>query len=296
MKKAKIFSLHHSGSVFAGLLMMPLILITSCDPKSAESTAEQDSVAIAPPAAATSARPVHWGYSEDGPTQWASLTPVYALCGDGKAQSPINIAKSDVKGGANWKLDYKTTSLNIAHNEHMDDIIDNGHTIQVTVDEGSTFTFADETFNLKQFHFHTPSEHTVDGEHMPMEMHLVHQSGNGDLAVVSVMFKEGNVANENFNKIIENLPNAKGESNHITDTNLELKFHLPKDNYAYHYLGSLTTPPCSENVQWLVLRDMVSLTADQIEAFSSRIGPNNRPVQALNDRVVEADDLSGSTN
>ena len=210
----------------------------------------------------------------------------------GKGQSPINIVKTDAKGGANWKLDYKTTSLRIAHNEHMDDIIDNGHTIQVTVDEGSTFSFGDKTYNLKQFHFHTPSEHTVDGKNMPMEMHMVHQSEDGSLAVVSVLFKEGKVANENFSKIIANLPNAKGESKHITDVNLELKVHLPKDNYAYHYIGSLTTPPCSENVQWLVLRDMVSLTADQITAFSSRIGPNNRPTQPLNDRTVSVDDLT----
>jgi carbonic anhydrase len=131
---------------------------------------------------------------------------------------------------------------------------------------------------------------------MPMEMHLVHQSDDQSLAVVSVMFKEGKVANENFSKIISHLPNAKGESNHITDANLELKVHMPKDNYAYHYVGSLTTPPCSENVQWVVLRDMVSLTPDQINAFSSRIGPNNRPVQELNGRAVDANDLTGSTN
>ncbi len=175
----------------------------------------------------------------------------------------------------------------------MEDIIDNGHTIQITVDEGSTFTFGDKTYSLKQFHFHTPSEHTIDGEHAPMEMHMVHQSEDGSLAVVGVLFKEGAVPNENFAKIVANLPNAKGESKHITDINLELKVHLPNDNYAYHYVGSLTTPPCSEGVQWLVLRDPVSLTTEQIAAFSSRIGPNNRPTQPVNDRTVMVDDLVG---
>jgi carbonic anhydrase len=269
-----------------------LALAASCNSKPAavtEQTATTDSIESAP----VSARPVHWGYAgSDGPTAWATLTPVYALCGEGKGQSPINIVKTDAKGGTSWKLDYKTTALRIAHNEHMDDIIDNGHTIQVTVDEGSVFTFGPKSYNLKQFHFHTPSEHTVDGKNMPMEMHLVHQADDGSLAVVSVLFEEGKVANENFAKIIANLPNQKGESKHITDTTLELKVHLPKDNYAYHYVGSLTTPPCSENVQWLVLRDKVSLTADQISAFSSRIGPNNRPTQALNERAVNVDDLS----
>ncbi|WP_077348861.1 carbonic anhydrase [Algoriphagus sp. A40] len=274
-----------------------LAFLGSCNSKPAETTADAvttvDTIASTP----VSARPAHWGYEgEDGPAAWATLSPAYALCGEGKGQSPINIVKTDAKGGANWNLDYKTTSLRIAHNEHMDDIIDNGHTIQVTVDEGSTFLFGDKAYDLKQFHFHTPSEHTVDGKNMPMEMHLVHQSGDGSLAVVSVLFNEGKVANENFSKIIANLPNAKGESKHITDANLELKVHLPKDNYGYHYVGSLTTPPCSEGVQWLVLRDMVSLTADQIAAFSSRIGPNNRPTQALNERTVEVDDLVGQIN
>jgi carbonic anhydrase len=294
MKKNN-FTHGHRASFTWLLLIASITFLASCNSKPKEAVTTVDSIATPPPAP-PSARPVHWGYTEDGPATWASLTPVYALCGDGKAQSPINISKTDVKGGVNWKLDYKNTSLHIAHNEHMDDIIDNGHTIQVTVDEGSTFTFGDKSYNLKQFHFHTPSEHTVDGKHMPMEMHLVHQSDDQSLAVVSVMFKEGKVANENFSKIITHLPNAKGESKHITDANLELQVHMPKDNYAYHYVGSLTTPPCSENVQWVVMRDMVSLTADQISAFSSRIGPNNRPVQELNGRTVEANDLTGSTN
>ena len=259
--------------------------------ESAATTTSQDTVAPKPPAA----RPVHWGYEgESGPATWASLSPVYALCGEGKGQSPINIVKSETKGGATWKFDYKNTSLHIAHNEHMEDIVDNGHTIQVTVDEGSTFTFNNKTYHLKQFHFHTPSEHTLDGNHAPMEMHMVHQSDDGGFAVVAVMFKEGKVPNENFTKIIANLPNAKGETKHVADANLDLKVHLPKDNFAYHYVGSLTTPPCTEGVQWLILREQVTLTADQIKAFSSRIGPNNRPTQALNTRSVDVSDVKGT--
>lgn len=286
--------MEHVKLVQAALVVgIAIALMGACNSKPTKPT-EQTEIVDTLKQATSSARPVHWGYAgEDGPTGWASLSPAYALCGEGKGQSPINIVKTDAKGGVNWKLDYKTTSLRIAHNEHMDDIIDNGHTIQVTVDEGSTFSFGDKTYNLKQFHFHTPSEHTVDGKNMPMEMHMVHQSADGSLAVVSVLFNEGKIANENFTKIIANLPNARGESKHITDANLELKVHLPKDNYAYHYIGSLTTPPCSENVQWLVLRDMVSLTADQINAFSSRIGPNNRPTQPLNERMVKVDNLVG---
>ncbi len=240
-------------------------------------------------------RPVHWAYSgEDGPAHWASLSPTYNLCGAGTNQSPINIDKSGVKSGTTWQLNYQMTSLRIAHNEHMDEIIDNGHTIQVTVDEGSSFTFGSKTYNLKQFHFHTPSEHTIDGKNMPMEMHMVHQAEDGSLAVVGVLFKEGSGPNENFAKIIQHLPNAKGESMHLKQDSIDLKVHMPADNFAYHYTGSLTTPPCSENVQWLVLRDMVSLSPDQIRAFSSRIGPNNRPVQPIHARTVQMDDLKAT--
>jgi carbonic anhydrase len=239
-------------------------------------------------------RPVHWGYSgETGPEKWSKLSPAYALCDSGKSQSPINIIKTNEREGMTWKLDYKSTSFRIAHNDHVDDIIDNGHTIQISVDSGSTFTFGDKLYYLKQFHFHTPSEHTLDGERFPMEMHFVHQASDGSLAVVGVLFKEGKVVNENFSMIIRNLPDAKGEVKHFTDSNLELKLHVPKVNFAYHYVGSLTTPPCSENVQWLVLRDMISLTAEQIKAFSSRIGPNNRPTQQVNGRTVKIDDLVG---
>jgi carbonic anhydrase len=277
------------------MFTMVVLLLMQCSPKPASEPHAVSADSVSQPK--SSARPVHWGYAgEDGPAGWATLDPAYALCGDGKSQSPINIVKTDAKGGATWMLNYKTTSLRIAHNEHMEDIIDNGHTIQITVDEGSTFTFGDKMYHLKQFHFHTPSEHTLDGRHAPMEMHMVHQAEDGSLAVVGVLFKEGKTPNDNFSKIIANLPSAKGESKHITDANLELKVHMPSDNYAYHYTGSLTTPPCSEGVQWLVLRDPVTLSKEQIEAFSSRIGPNNRPTQPVNDRVVNVDDLVGKVS
>ena len=239
-------------------------------------------------------RPVHWTYTEEGgAANWGTLSPAYALCNEGKQQSPVDIVQSTVKGSGTWSLNYKSTTLNIAHTEHMEEIVDNGHTIQVTVDEGSSLTYAGKSYHLKQFHFHTPSEHTIDGQHLPMEMHMVHQSDDGALAVVGVLFKEGKEPNPNLVMIINNLPFSKGESKHITDQHLELNLQMPKDNFAYHYMGSLTTPPCSENVQWLVLREMISVSKDQVEAFAKRIGPNNRPTQPLNGRVVEADDIRG---
>lgn len=287
----------HISKPTLNVFLAGLVVITTvaCSTKSSDQTEEAAATEPTQSQNIASARPVHWGYGgEEGPADWSSLTPVYALCGNGNAQSPIDITSSAGKGAAKWTFDYTTTSLRIAHTEHMDDIIDNGHTIQVSVDEGSTFTFGDKAFSLKQFHFHTPSEHTIDGQHMPMEMHLVHQADDGNLAVVSILFKEGDTANPNIQQIIDNLPAAKGETNHVEGTNLSLNVHLPKDNAAFHYMGSLTTPPCSENVQWMVMREMATVTPAQVKAMSDRIGPNNRPTQALNDRTIETTDLAAN--
>ena len=279
--------------LFAGCALVFAIGCSNQNKPKEESTGTQDTLKATPPA---SARPAHWSYEgESGPSNWGTLSPADATCKDGQHQSPVDIVKSEIKDNPDWTMEYSTTSIRIAHTEHMEDIVDNGHTIQVNVDGGNNLTYGETTYTLKQFHFHTPSEHTINGQHQPMEMHMVHQSADGLLAVVSVLFKEGNSPNPNFTKLIANLPNAKGESINLSDEKLELTLHLPKDNSAYHYTGSLTTPPCSENVQWIVLRDMVSLSKDQVKAFASRIGPNNRPVQPLHDRVINSDDLKAKT-
>lgn len=281
------------------ITLLIALFLFACGTEKKETTKSEEKKPVEKPQTkAENARPTHWGYEgEDGPSNWGKLDPVYAECGNGTHQSPINIVKTNVEGGVTLHLNYKSIpSFTIAHTEHMEEIIDNGHTIQVSVDEGSTISVDGKSYDLKQFHFHTPSEHTVDGKHMPMEMHMVHQSDDKNLAVVSLLFTEGSKPNANFEKIVGVIPDSKGESKHVTDTELDIKSSLPEDNFVYHYIGSLTTPPCSENVQWLVMRDMVSLSADQINAFSSRIGDNNRPVQPLNDREVNMDDLSLSVD
>jgi len=269
-----------------------IILSTSCSnqnkPKVYSSTAE-DTIKTNRP---VSARPVHWSYEgESGPSTWGTLSPTYAPCKDGNNQSPIDIIKTDVKGLTNWSHHYSSTSLRVTHTEHMEDILDNGHTIQVNVDTGNILLYDGKTYTLKQFHFHTPSEHTINGNHQPMEMHLVHQSEDGNLAVIGILMMEGKTPHPILTKIIANLPATKGETKHVAEERIELNLHLPTDNNAYHYTGSLTTPPCTENVQWIVLYEMISVSKDQIDTFVSRLGSNNRPVQSLNNRVVTADDL-----
>jgi carbonic anhydrase len=269
------------------IIVATLIACNSKKETPDQTTIASDSV----PPTTVSARPVHWGYDDKvGPAMWKSLSPVYAACGDGRSQSPIDIKISAKAGQTNWVFNYNTTSLKIAHHQHVDDILDNGHTIQITVEEGSTFTLDDKTYHLKQFHFHTPSEHTVEGKHLPMEMHWVHQSDDGGFGVIGILFEEGR-ANENLTKIIEHLPSLPGESSHFTEVKLDLAVHIPENISAYHYTGSFTTPPCTENVAWLVLQNKFTMSADQIKAFSSRLNNNNRPVQPLNDRVVNIEKI-----
>ncbi len=276
-------------------LFVAVLFIISCQQKASKeetNAVTADTTAKVAETKTESARPVHWGYEgEEGPQGWASLSPVYALCGSGKSQSPINLVTNAAKGSPAWKIDYKTTSLQIGHNEHVEELINNGHTIQVTPQEGSTLGFEGKIYHLKQFHFHTPSEHTLNGKNIPMEMHLVHQSDDKNLAVVGVLIKEGK-HNGNFDQLIKYLPNAPGEKKTHDSVNIDIKVHLPADTYAYHYIGSLTTPPCTENVEWLVLRNQLTLSKDQINAFSSRLKKNNRPTQQLNDRKVTMDDIS----
>jgi carbonic anhydrase len=176
----------------------------------------------------------------------------------------------------------------------VDDIIDNGHTIQVTVDAGSTLTKDKDTYVLKQFHFHTPSEHTVDGTHLPLEIHFVHQSAEGKLAVVGVMVREG-PENENLAKLIAHFPNAKGETKHVADMQVELEPHFPENMAAYIYSGSLTTPPCTEDVAWMVLRDPICASREQLAAFEAKLGKSNRPVQALHGRSIRSRVMQSKT-
>jgi carbonic anhydrase len=223
----------------------------------------------------------HWTYEgATGPAHWAELDPAFAASSEGKAQSPINLVTAAAKAGN------AATSLRLAQHEHVASLLDNGHTIQVTVEEGGTFTTGHGTYQLVQFHFHAPSEHTIDGRSFPLEVHFVHQSADGHLAVVGMLFVEG-PANEDLAKVIAHFPAGSGQSAHLPAEKIDLDLHLPADPTAYNYAGSLTTPPCTEGVDWYVLRQPVTASREQLAAFAARFGDNHRPVQPLNGRTIE---------
>ena len=269
-------------------ILINLVFILSCNNSTTSvqsvNTSEDTATHVE---ASDNARPVHWSYTEHGGAEgWAKLSPVYAACGSGNSQSPINLLTHSGKGSSEWKIDYKTTSLEITHNEHVEELINNGHTIQVTTQEGSSIHFANKIYSLKQFHFHSPSEHTIDGKHFPLEIHLVHQAVDKNLAVIGVLVQEGK-HNINFDQLIQYLPNSVGEKKTNDSVKIDVGINVPKELDAWHYIGSLTTPPCTENVQWLVLKNPIQMSKDQVAAFSSRLKNNNRPVQQMKGRMLE---------
>ena len=215
----------------------------------------------------------HWDYSQNGPTHWGEFSKT---CARGHAQSPINIVPG------------KTVSLKPTYKLHLNEdvhtmakVIDNGHSIKVTPKVGGTVELNGEKFRLLQFHFHGKSEHTVNGKRYDMVAHFVHQNPKTkQLAVIAVFFKEGKK-----NPVLDKIINNVGKEIKIDPQSL-----LPKDTqHYYHYIGSLTTPPCSENVQWYLLKQPVEASKAQIEAFRKYYVDNERPVQELYDRTIEAE-------
>lgn len=219
----------------------------------------------------------HWSYDgETGPEHWAHLIPDCSC--DGKSQSPIDFSGEMLgKDFVELQLDYQTDSTL--------DIINNGHTIQLNYPHGKLM-IGDKEFNLVQFHFHAGSEHTLDGKRFPLEAHLVHLSADEQIAVVGVWFEEG-AENELLKKIYGKLPEEANESVNESLT-IDIKNILPAKQTYYHYSGSLTTPPCTEGVNWYVMKNPNTASKEQIEQIAKFMPKNNyRPVQALNERKVE---------
>lgn len=222
----------------------------------------------------------HFAYEgEDGPENWAELSGHYEDCGAGQAQSPIDLTAANLADLQNIAFAYGETAVNI---------LNNGHTIQVDQIQGSQITIEGETYQLAQFHFHAPSEHAVNGQRFPIEMHLVHKNADGNLAVVGVFIAEG-AENSAFTPVWEHLPEEE-TGIMTTGATVQLASLLPADQTVYRYGGSLTTPPCSEGVLWSVMSSPVEMSAEQIAAFTEIIAGNNRPLQPLNVRELELDE------
>lgn len=218
---------------------------------------------------------VFWEYEgQNGPHMWGALDPSFATCSAGTQQSPVDLTKAVSADGK---------ALNVEWRPMSGQVVDNGHTIQVNTDAGNAMTLEGRDFSLLQFHFHLPSEHTVDGDAYPMEVHFVHQAAEGDLAVIGVFMESGS-ANATIDTIWNNIPAPNGRSN--TLPRMDLTTLLPDGTEYFRYAGSLTTPPCSEVVSWVVMQDTISVSQAQIDTFESLYPMNARPVQGLNRRFI----------
>jgi carbonic anhydrase len=217
----------------------------------------------------------HWSYSgATGPEHWAKLSPKFADCA-GRNQSPIDL---------NTFIDADLEPIKFTYSMGSE-VINNGHTIKVSSDSGGRLEVDGKSFRLLQYHFHAPSENHINGESFAIEAHLVHADDKGNLAVVAVMFEEGE-ENPTLSHVWQVMPRRVGDKKSLSASVQPYKL-LPSDRSYYRFNGSLTTPPCTEGVRWIVMKKPVKASARQISEFERVMGhPNNRPIQPLNSRTV----------
>ncbi len=220
----------------------------------------------------------HWSYEgKTGPDHWASLAAEFGTCGAGRNQSPVDLSRIVEAEQPPVTFHYDRTPLTVTNN---------GHSVQVDYAPGSYIEVGDHRFELKQFHFHSPSEHEVDGHPYPMEGHLVHADEDGNLAVIGVFYEEGR-ANAAIESVWNHMPAKAGQNEKAPDETVNAAALLPEDRSFYRYSGSLTTPPCSEGVTWMVMKQPVQVSHEEVAQFHGIMGvDNNRPVQPLNARLI----------
>lgn len=247
--------------------------------------------------AATPSYTTAWSYTGDrAPQFWGKLDPTYHLCSTGKNQSPIDINQYFIAKKSGLKINYQPAPLNIIfdgltqlniHGEKT--IINDGHTIQINFPKNGPkelLGLNGETYTLVQLHLHTPSETHINGQVFPLEIHFVNQSHSGNVAVVAVLMQQGN-ANPALANILSHVPTVRNQLSVFPNDTIDLSALLPKNHAYYSFQGSLTTPPCSEGLQWLVMQYPIEASAQQIAQFQKIIGGKNaRPIQPLNNRKV----------
>lgn len=221
----------------------------------------------------------HWNYDgETGPEHWSEIDQ--NDCG-GSAQSPVDIVETE-KDETLKPIDFHYSQETKIH-----DVVNNGHSIQFDFEEGDYIILNEEKYNLVQFHFHEPAEHTIRGVRYPLVIHMVHMNKDGKFAVVAIMAKESKDNNETFDFLDKFLPIKVNESIEVKDV-FNLNNVLPENQTYYTYTGSLTTPPCTEGVQWFIFKNSVDVSIKMIEDLRKIMPVNNfRNIQQLNGRIIK---------
>ncbi len=219
----------------------------------------------------------HWTYGgETGPQHWGDMTAGNKVCSMGFQQSPVNLSAAIPASSGIIEVDYKPTTLRV---------VNNGHTIQCNTDPGSSMTLDGDNFRLLQFHFHHPSEHAMDGRRFDMEAHFVHINDAGMLAVLGVFIEPGG-ENNLLAPVWQNMPREAGPERKVSSVTIEPVRLLPVNRQYFRYLGSLTTPPCSEKVIWSVFSQPVQASSTQVGEFAGLFDMNARPLQGLHRRLL----------
>ena len=227
-----------------------------------------------------------WGYQgATGPSNWAALDQANVLCAEGGEQSPVDLVATTSTEENPLRRSIGQPMLDFTERAHVLDLIDNGHTIQVTSDASLSMWLDGIRYGLVQFHFHAPSEHTIEGRRFPLESHFVMSNEEGGLAVLGVLYEAG-AHDPAFDAVMAALPDAPGDERHLEDLDLDLAELKPLPRRYYRYEGSLTTPPCSEGVRWVVLAEPETMSAAQIELLAAHLHHNNRPLQPKNEREL----------
>lgn len=238
------------------------------------------------------AMPVHalangWSYAgQNAPEHWADIDPTGGsdACLAGEAQSPVDVDLHKLEHQPGLAKD-----LTINYQRSALQLVNNRHSIQANLQPGNSLIFKGSSYNLVQFHFHTPSEHQFNDKNFPMEMHLVNQAEDGRLLVMAVMIKQGE-ANTELDHLWKMLPQKAGQAFDISEPLApDLTAILPSNSKHLLYTGSLTTPPCTEGVQWVLFEQPIEMSAAQIKAFQQLYADNHRPIKPLNSRQVIED-------
>ena len=220
----------------------------------------------------------HWSYTgENNPSNWSHIKEEYITC-SGTSQSPINIESSQTT------TPIVKNTLNVNYHESKIDIVNNGHTEEFVISKGNTIIFNGKEYELKQFHMHTVSEHTINGKHFPLEIHFVNKANDGTYAVISLLVEEGKESTF-LNTYISHFPKEEGE--YTERGSLKVINILPNTTHYYHYKGSFTTSPCTEAVEWILLKEHPTASKKQLERLHQLMHDNYRPLQAVNNRKIE---------
>jgi carbonic anhydrase len=219
-------------------------------------------------------KPVTWSYEgKEGPENWSKLNSEFSTCSTGSTQSPIDVTES---------IDANLKPLKLLQKFPAKEILQSNHSIQLNFRDGNIVAIDSMTFKLKQANFHTPSEHRIQGKSFPLEAQFLHTDTKGNTAIIAVMFKEGR-ANSALAKILKQLP-QDGDKPVALKSRLLASEMMPNNQDYYRFSGSLTTPPCTEGIRWILVKTPMTASKEQIEALATK--NNNRPLQAINARII----------